>query len=600
MSPQRHTISEWVQKLLDYDRQQHEDQPQAQACHQNSSNGFPTATLPPDGLHAVYGPDHALVDERSKAWISILNEFQSVYPELGDARVALARTPARVNLRGMHIDSHGGACNAIAIQRETIAAAWWGEDDDGDEVCVDNANKAHKRICFKLSDLVDQSEDQVVASLTGWARYVYATYLSLQRQLAATDRKGVIRGIKVLVASNIPEGAGLSSSAALDVTLLNLAAASNNMQVQLDNIINTSTLSFSSIAVYTACQLDPVEELELCRATERLAGASTGLGDPGAMKFARLGQVVHANFYEHDLDGILPSVRYAPFPIGYRMLIADTCCTRNLAGDAAVNYSLPRFASTLACGALQEAARELYGDAVANVLDRVARVCGAGLADLGGNVAVYKLFQHIPAHATVEDLASRWPALQATIQQATDTWIKRIPVDKRPSQVMLRGPTLFIVAECERSRRFHLLLKEAAHSHTTERRDLVLHEVGELMNVGHAGDLPDASFNVADTKLEELAHENRPLELVPGVFRASTKELDTLQSLLISAGALGASLTGAGMGGCVVALVAEDQLATCKAAIVKGYYLQRGLGSANAEQAITIAVPVQGAGFLQL
>ena len=41
-------------------------------------------------------------------------------------------------------------------------------------------------------------------------------------------------------------------------------------------------------------------------------------------------------------------------------------------------------------------------------------------------------------------------------------------------------------------------------------------------------------------------------------FRVSTAELDVLVDALVDAGAYGARLTGAGFGGCVVALVAAD------------------------------------------
>jgi galactokinase len=59
-------------------------------------------------------------------------------------------------------------------------------------------------------------------------------------------------------------------------------------------------------------------------------------------------------------------------------------------------------------------------------------------------------------------------------------------------------------------------------------------------------------------------------------FRVSTSELDVLVRALVEEGALGARLTGAGFGGCVVALVRREDAATVATGVVRRYRTQTG------------------------
>jgi galactokinase len=59
-------------------------------------------------------------------------------------------------------------------------------------------------------------------------------------------------------------------------------------------------------------------------------------------------------------------------------------------------------------------------------------------------------------------------------------------------------------------------------------------------------------------------------------FAVSTPELDRLVDLSVAAGAFGARLTGAGFGGCIVALVPAGDLARIAAAIVEPYRTETG------------------------
>ena len=95
--------------------------------------------------------------------------------------------PGRVNLIGEHTDYNGGFVLPIAIDRFTSVAA--GARDDGVLRC-------HS---------LDVPDD------TGWAKYVEGVVQALAAE-------GVdVGGADVLVTSTVPAGAGLSSSAALEV-----------------------------------------------------------------------------------------------------------------------------------------------------------------------------------------------------------------------------------------------------------------------------------------------------------------------------------------------------------------------------------------------
>lgn len=78
-------------------------------------------------------------------------------------------------------------------------------------------------------------------------------------------------------------------------------------------------------------------------------------------------------------------------------------------------------------------------------------------------------------------------------------------------------------------------------------------------------------------------------------YAVSTPELDLLVDLLVDHGALGARLTGAGFGGCVVALVPRGRVADCTAGTIAAYRAGTGLEpQAFAVRAVDGAGPAAG------
>ena len=123
----------------------------------------------------------------------------------GGEPAALARAPGRVNLIGEHTDYSEGFCLPCAIDRETLVA--WRPREDA-LVRVLACDQGGAIDSFRL----DAGPLQATAAKP-WANYVRGT-------LAAMQADGlVVGGADLVIAGNVPLGAGLSSSASLEMAV---------------------------------------------------------------------------------------------------------------------------------------------------------------------------------------------------------------------------------------------------------------------------------------------------------------------------------------------------------------------------------------------
>ncbi|MDQ3584245.1 MAG: galactokinase [Acidobacteriota bacterium] len=113
----------------------------------------------------------------------------------------LFRAPGRVNLIGEHTDYNGGFVLPMAIDRETIVAAAARKDR---HVCALSLNR---------NEVIEFDLDRPGAPHRGqWIDYVEGIAQALEK------RHVRLTGADLMILSNVPAGAGLSSSAALEVS----------------------------------------------------------------------------------------------------------------------------------------------------------------------------------------------------------------------------------------------------------------------------------------------------------------------------------------------------------------------------------------------
>lgn len=121
----------------------------------------------------------------------------------------ITRGPGRVNLIGEHTDYNGGFVFPVAINATTLVAiAPPPVDAPAGQVRLASQGYADE-VVFNLQHLEKASQHE------SWSNYVRGVAWSLrERNILDTTQ---LPGAQMLIHSNVPQGAGLSSSAALEV-----------------------------------------------------------------------------------------------------------------------------------------------------------------------------------------------------------------------------------------------------------------------------------------------------------------------------------------------------------------------------------------------
>jgi galactokinase len=208
----------------------------------------------------------------SQIAITLERAFRSRY---GVAPI-LCRAPGRVNLIGEHTDYNDGFVMPAAIEFYTYVAASPRSDR---KIVVASENFAES-VEFDLSTLREGSTGH-------WSDYVRGV-------AAMLDAEGGIAGANLLIHGEVPVGAGLSSSAAIEVAT-----------------------AFALLSV-SGRELDRVRIAQLCQKAEHdYAGTKCGIMDQYIACFGREGRalLLDCRSLQHEL---------LPLPDGVRVVICNS------------------------------------------------------------------------------------------------------------------------------------------------------------------------------------------------------------------------------------------------------------------------------------
>ena len=215
---------------------------------------------------------------------SIIKEkFNSLYGGEGN----LYTSPGRVNLIGEHTDYNGSFVFPGAIDKGMVAAIRLNGTDKVRAFAIDLNESAE----FGLTE-----ED---LPTQGWAKYIFGVCREIIK------RGHQIGGFDTVFSGDVPLGAGMSSSAALESTY---AYALNDM-------LNLG--------------IDKFELARIGQSTEHnYVGVKCGIMDQFASLFGKEGHLMR-------LDTKSMEFEYFPFdPKGYKLVLLNTCVAHELASSA--------------------------------------------------------------------------------------------------------------------------------------------------------------------------------------------------------------------------------------------------------------------------
>lgn len=136
---------------------------------------------------------------------SLLAQTQSLFQNtFGSSPTLSVQAPGRVNLIGEHTDYNGGFVLPCAIDYQTVISAAARSDGTVRVVAVDYQNQHDS---FSLHQPIVPHANMM------WANYVRGVVLYLQKRFPE------LGGADLVISGNVPQGAGLSSSASLEIAV---------------------------------------------------------------------------------------------------------------------------------------------------------------------------------------------------------------------------------------------------------------------------------------------------------------------------------------------------------------------------------------------
>ena len=292
------------------------------------------------------------------------------------------RAPGRANLIGEHTDYNDGFVLPVALE----SATW---------VCGRPADGVLRLDSLDRPGTVEVDLASGEGPTEGWGRYVTAVVRALR------DAGADLRGFTGVLASDLPLGGGLSSSAALELAVAKAVLASDLPHTELARIC--------------------------LRAEDHYVGMHVGIMDQLASAASRAGHALLIDCRSLDL-------RAVPFPRSLRVLVLDSAVQREL-GDSEYNArraQCEQAASALGVAALRDADPEMLErhrqrlDEVVyrrarHVVTENARVLAAAAALEAGRVEELGPLFAAAHRSMAEDYEASIPELDLLVSLAAET-----------------------------------------------------------------------------------------------------------------------------------------------------------------------------------
>lgn len=196
-------------------------------------------------------------------------------------------SPGRINLIGEHTDYNGGFVFPGAVDKGIM--------------CEIRPNGLNTIMAYSidLKDRVEFKVDDPVGPRASWARYIYGIVQEMRK--LGVD----VRGFNTAFAGDVPLGAGMSSSAALE-----------------------SCYAFALNDIFGDNKVSKWDMVLAGQATEHnYCGVNCGIMDQFASVFGKAGCLMRLDCRSREFE-------YFPFnPVGYKLVLLDSVVKHELAGS---------------------------------------------------------------------------------------------------------------------------------------------------------------------------------------------------------------------------------------------------------------------------
>jgi len=506
-------------------------------------------------LNQIYVNDDGLKVRAAQMCLCTLKAFANSYGP--DRNVIIVRSAGRVNLVGTHIDHRGGSVNPIAVKQMWLVVE--PRDDDlvlaknvesdqfpDEQFRISNCLPAGKKIQNWDTWCHDEFEKREHEPTVTWSNYVRAAVLYFQHLYTKDDGTfaPAIKGMNMMFYGNIPRAAGLGSSSALVMAAAEATTRINGLQIETADLI------------------------EHCGYAEWYVGTRGGCSDHAAITFGQANAILHITNFPVTVDSV-------PFPAGYGLVLANSLIEAKKQTGARNTFNSRVAAYEFGLMLIRRNFPQ-YADKLEHLRDVTPEGLGVDEAQ------IYEMLKSLPDSASRTDILRVLPEHELEIRHVFRSH------DEPQKGYRIRQVCLYGIAECIRADMVPQCLRAGD-----------MNTFGRLVSISHNGDrvtrpggvdrkrvptnncYPSTRIDALISDLESgdpSRMDRARLWRQSGGYNVSVPELDILVDIaLATGGVIGAGLVGAGMGGCIVAIVENEHARQVIENMAEQYYRPRNL-----------------------